>query len=212
MILRCCHCKEDKEEGSFHKNKSRKTGWAAQCIDCTKQWLQENRGKSRVMRSNNYYKNREKILLKRKELYDPEKQKAYYLSRAEEISLRGRIYKETHKKELKAKQKEREKNNPEYYKIINLRKTNKRRALRYKTKGRVTTADINKLIEDSNNICFWCDKEIKKMHLDHVYPLSRGGEDTINNLVVSCSVCNQHKSDKMPEDWLDQIIFNRVQA
>ena len=101
-----------------------------------------------------------------------------------------------------------------YYKIRHTTKykndkrirDHKRRALKNNTESTVTTAEINKLIEDSNNICFWCDEDIDVMHLDHIYPLSKGGKDEINNLVVSCRGCNARKYNKDPEVWLEEIL------
>ena len=33
---------------------------------------------------------------------------------------------------------------------------------------------------------------------DHVIPASKGGPDTMENLVTACAGCNRAKSDKMP--------------
>ena len=43
--------------------------------------------------------------------------------------------------------------------------------------------------------CFWCGSPItdleKDMTIDHIHPLSRGGNHDDGNLVVSCFKCNQ---------------------
>lgn len=35
--------------------------------------------------------------------------------------------------------------------------------------------------------------------LDHVVPVSQGGAATLDNLVLACVPCNQHKQDRTPE-------------
>ena len=49
--------------------------------------------------------------------------------------------------------------------------------------------------------CFWCQKpmSISKGTKDHVYPTSRGGTNTFDNVVFSCNPCNNEKGDSLPE-------------
>lgn len=91
--------------------------------------------------------------------------------------------------------------------------SHKRRALVRQAISNVTLEEVNKLIEKSGNICSWCGKDIPKgqMHLDHVYPLSKGGEHTIQNLVVSCASCNHRKSDKDPSEFIEILIQEVLQ-
>lgn len=42
-------------------------------------------------------------------------------------------------------------------------------------------------------ICRYCGSKNKPFHLDHVYPVAKGGETSIDNLVTSCSRCNSKK-------------------
>ena len=50
-----------------------------------------------------------------------------------------------------------------------------------------------------HNRCVYCDRPAE--HLDHVQPLSRGGEDIESNIVPACARCNLSKSDKTLAEW-----------
>ena len=55
-----------------------------------------------------------------------------------------------------------------------------------------------KIKEESDKVCCYCGKEItdkEDLTLDHIVPLSKGGEDAKDNLVVSCKACNSEKAD-----------------
>ena len=49
--------------------------------------------------------------------------------------------------------------------------------------------------------CQYCYKKFsdKKLTIDHVVPLSKGGKHEWTNVVTACSVCNNRKGDKSPE-------------
>ncbi len=40
-----------------------------------------------------------------------------------------------------------------------------------------------------------------RLHVDHVVPLSRGGSDTEDNVVIACSSCNLSKGSKLLCAW-----------
>lgn len=51
--------------------------------------------------------------------------------------------------------------------------------------------------------CAYCGEKItdlSKLTLDHIYPKSRGGRNTPDNLVTCCYVCNHRKGDRTPEE------------
>lgn len=50
--------------------------------------------------------------------------------------------------------------------------------------------------------CQYCGTPIEKPHCDHIIPRSRGGADTVDNLVTACPSCNLKKGDKTPEEWM----------
>lgn len=47
--------------------------------------------------------------------------------------------------------------------------------------------------------CCYCDRPAE--HLDHVHPLSRGGEDVARNIVPACADCNLSKGAKTLAEW-----------
>jgi uncharacterized protein YdaU (DUF1376 family) len=50
--------------------------------------------------------------------------------------------------------------------------------------------------------CRYCGCDQGPFHLDHVQPYSRGGKDTLNNLVVACARCNWDKGAKTLNEWM----------
>ena len=53
-----------------------------------------------------------------------------------------------------------------------------------------------KIIERDGNKCNYCKKE-SKLTIDHIYPVSKGGEDFLTNLQLLCQPCNSSKSNKL---------------
>jgi hypothetical protein len=49
------------------------------------------------------------------------------------------------------------------------------------------------------------DSAFGDMHLDHMDPLSLGGEDSIRNAVYVCARCNMAKGRRSFVDWLTQL-------
>lgn len=49
--------------------------------------------------------------------------------------------------------------------------------------------------------CVYCGSTAGPFHLDHVMPWSRGGQHTVENMVVACQPCNSAKSDMTPTEW-----------
>lgn len=67
-------------------------------------------------------------------------------------------------------------------------------------KRRSLTKYKNILLEQMDAKCFYCNKVVKNndIHIDHFIPWSYIYEDSIWNLVISCSGCNLIKSDYLP--------------
>lgn len=82
--------------------------------------------------------------------------------------------------------------------------TNKRRSLFLNAEGFYTTKDIEEIYNSQDGKCYYCKKDVgHKFHIDHYVPLSKGGTNNPDNLVISCPSCNLRKSNKMPEDFIN---------
>lgn len=57
------------------------------------------------------------------------------------------------------------------------------------------------LLHKWNGQCAYCGKE-GKLDVEHVQPRSRGGSNSVNNLVVACRVCNEKKGSKSLTEFL----------
>lgn len=55
------------------------------------------------------------------------------------------------------------------------------------------------LQEKYNYQCFYCGKSGSNLTKDHVIPVSKGGEDTMENIVPACMECNRRKGVKIYE-------------
>ena len=72
--------------------------------------------------------------------------------------------------------------------------------------GRMTRRAIPQQIQIAvmqrdGECCQYCGAEDGPFHLDHVIPVSRGGDHGMHNLVVACARCNLSKGAKTPEEW-----------
>jgi 5-methylcytosine-specific restriction endonuclease McrA len=54
--------------------------------------------------------------------------------------------------------------------------------------------------------CGYCGSK-QSLTIDHIIPRSRGGEDTWENLVTSCSRCNTKKGNKTPKEANMKLLF-----
>ena len=70
--------------------------------------------------------------------------------------------------------------------------------------GKMNPSDIlreNKMLVKDDNACAYCDAANDNFHWEHIIPKSRGGPDSIDNMVLACPDCNLRKGAKDPFEW-----------
>lgn len=101
---------------------------------------------------------------------------------------------------------------------------NKRRYHTLKGGGDLPISYLDALRTTQRNLCFYCEDSLKydkSTHIEHLLPISRGGKNDWQNLVLSCQRCNNQKKDKtlaefciknLRPDWLDKSFVIQINA
>lgn len=59
----------------------------------------------------------------------------------------------------------------------------------------------------SRGVCYYCGRAFPpaELTMDHVVPLSRGGQTTKSNVVPACKTCNTKKRQLVPVEWEEYL-------
>lgn len=126
----------------------------------------------------------------------------YYLRNREKIACRRRETRE-HTNEMRRQRYKRNERLRDYCRAAR----QLRRARKLEAEGSFTTKDMRHQYKAQKGKCWWCSRPIawEEHHNDHLIPLSRGGTNWPNNMVVSCAQCNLSKNNKLPEEWAGKL-------
>ena len=81
--------------------------------------------------------------------------------------------------------------------------TQRRRALKAQNGGTYTDADIKAKYQLQQGRCYYCACGLdKKYHIEHMTPISRGGTNWPDNIVLACATCNCQKHNKTVEEFM----------
>lgn len=143
---------------------------------------------------------------KKKEHYQPHKRKVttsvkiYQQIHKEEKLAYDKEYNRTHREQIRIREKEYWQSHPEQLKA----NTHNHRARKLTNGGTHTAEDIQKQYTNQKGKCYYCSKKVgKKYDVDHIIPLSKGGSNSPENLVIACPSCNRAKKDKLPHEWFE---------
>jgi hypothetical protein len=76
-------------------------------------------------------------------------------------------------------------------------------AFRKLVDGKLTPSSIlreNQHLFALGDVCAYCGAH-GKLHWEHIIPVSRGGPDSIDNMVRACARCNSSKGTRDPYQW-----------
>lgn len=92
--------------------------------------------------------------------------------------------------------------NPDLYKQHRDKRLGRIREL-----GHYKTSDIDNLRKAQHNRCYWCSVKLDaSFHIDHVWPLSKGGSNGPENLCLACAPCNRKKGARLPWQFSDRLL------
>jgi hypothetical protein len=80
---------------------------------------------------------------------------------------------------------------------------------RIKTGAGMTAKQLSDWTKAQDKRCFYCDCACESTyHVDHIVPLSKGGEHQEWNLVIACAPCNLAKGACDASEFLDRIMMH----
>lgn len=91
--------------------------------------------------------------------------------------------------------------NPEMYAVY---RANRRARMRAAPGDGITSDDIKRLIFKQGGKCACCGLK-KKLTLDHITPLARGGAHDVTNAEMLCKSCNSSKCAKDPIEFAQSL-------
>lgn len=157
-------------------------------------------------------RNPDKIKAAVKRYRQTEKCKATYERWASKDPERVRKIRRDSKRRCRAKDPEAaRKYDREYRRRKNARLTDracseKKRARKQQAPGEFTAQDTLNQFEKQEGACYWCGIPIVDgYHIDHFIPLSRGGSNYPENIVLSCPTCNIRRSNKLPSESFEYL-------
>ena len=73
--------------------------------------------------------------------------------------------------------------------------------------------DITKFKKESDRVCHYCGKQIankEDLTVDHVIPISKGGENSTDNFVIACKACNREKANLNVERYSEFLNIVKI--
>lgn len=195
MSKRCTGCGQLKELEAFSKNATGKLGRRSRCKECADR-------AERARYASQPEANRARTVARRDErrarylAQEPEKRnariRAWRLAHPERDRANMTAWHEAHPTYRATSYRKWMREHPDEAKAHDAR----RRARKLNAPGRgVTADDLRELKATSLGLCAYCLRQ-RKLTVDHVEALARGGAHDPSNLVMACQPCNSRKRDR----------------
>lgn len=158
-------------------------------------WYAKNRSRRRAQQRKYYRKERKRNIEQQRA-----RRRRYYSKNRDKINTVRRIRRARNPAEFKTLDRVRYSKN-RLKRIIQQRNTQARRA---GAPGEITSAQWLRLLRRHKFRCFYCQVRLLPANrtLDHKVPISRGGANTIHNVVPACRPCNNRKLRMTTEEFI----------
>lgn len=77
----------------------------------------------------------------------------------------------------------------------------RRRAREMNAEGDYTRQHVHAILRLQERKCYYCAAHLARFDVDHFIPLTRGGTNYPENIVVCCDSCNSSKGARLPWEW-----------
>jgi 5-methylcytosine-specific restriction endonuclease McrA len=178
-----------------------------QCAAATARWWKAHPDKLKAKDRRRYYRHKDRKLeyaaqyrAKNIEVIKQRK-RDYQIKRQEHLQHYLSDYYEQNKEQIKKRAREYYQRNKARYFAAGI----KRRALQIKASGNLKALRyfVKQVQSKAFAFCYYCQTKVRttEIHFDHMIPLSKGGEHSVDNICVSCATCNLKKHSRSVSEW-----------
>jgi 5-methylcytosine-specific restriction endonuclease McrA len=211
----CGHCHAQKSPVEFYNNKSTPDGKTSWCRACTKAVAAErykaNPAPAKARAAASAAANPERVSANAKKRYAEKrdelasKARAAYAANPQAAKDRVVQWKTSHPERWREIQRaagaKYQRANPAVSREIV-----RRRQLRLSSIEKTLTAnEWHSICSFYGWGCAYCGDTERKITIDHVVPISRGGNHAADNVVPCCKPCNCAKGGRTPEEWRPRL-------
>ncbi len=210
QVKKCTKCNKVKQLGGFAKNARNKTdGRQPKCKDCNREYYLVNQERVKARVKKDYFDNHDSKLERRRELSErPEarkkkyqQDKAYRTNNKEAIHKRHKEWVELNRQRIRDYWKSwYHKNLTHARNMSRVHEHRRRDWAKINGNNTLTLVQIEGLLE-RHPFCEYCKKSEVKLTIDHIIPLSRAGQNCIDNVTIACESCNLSKGAKLLSEW-----------
>lgn len=212
----CASCNQWRAFGDYNVDKSRTDGFNPYCKLCRKAKRAAGSAAYNEKRRALYAENSVPLLERNKSWRDDNKDSLNARRRearsreAEKYKKKSKDYYSMNRERIASYTREKRKRNPYPHREWSLRwsrrnpdmrkiQSQRRRAALVAAGGDYTQVEWKELVEKYGHACLCCGRKEPeiKLTVDHVVPLSLGGNNTIGNIQPLCQQCNSGKKDKV---------------
>ena len=186
----CTTCRGEFPLDNFNKDKQKKDGLNPRCKTCSRAWHHANKSRVSEYQKNYYQENLEYHRCKAAKYRDENRSKLIGKSREwyEKNQDKAKRYRQSRSKDYATH-------------------ARNRRARILLNGGEHTQGDIDKIYDLQSGRCALCKSALSSYHVDHVYPLAKGGSNGPENLQILCPSCNMKKNDSDPIEYAQRNGF-----
>lgn len=197
----CSDCGKTKTAADFYVHKQTRDGLYPYCKQCGSE-------RSKL----NYQRNIEKARARRKAYYAAHCEeakaaaKAWAATNADKVAERRQRYLESHREQEKRRSRQWATANPDRVRHQNRLKKARSRGAEVCS---LTLTEWEAIVAAYGSRCAYCGCRPERLEMDHVIPLSKGGQHASDNVVPACQPCNARKHDK-PAPKFNRIPISQI--
>lgn len=194
----------------FYADRRARDGLQSQCKSCmnakSRAYYAANMTAIAKQQRGYYIENREKVL--------DRVRRRYVVDRPNTLR-RVSLYRVRNASDIAAKRRARRLEDPARTRVSD-RLMYQRNAAAYKSRARARRhsiegapgydeSDVRRLLVLQQGRCMACRCRLRSFEIDHIQPLSRGGQHCAANIQLLCRPCNRRKHAKHPVDFMQEL-------